>query len=165
MTNKKMISIPLPRTPGKPAEKCIILDALRAWINQRPRLDYCNYGSPAPYRAEQRGIARDKDDAERLLSVVAYSDITADDLREAFPRAFCGRLTWREDCAGGGSLSYCCGQYWPTEYRKAAAAVLARAIWVHEAEKLPGDTDKPGLVLREAFRRQFGRGMAARWFD
>jgi len=165
MNNKKMTSIPLPRTPGKPAEKRIILVALRAWINMRPGLQYCDYGDPASYRAEQRGIARDKDDAKRLLSVVEYSDITADDLREAFPRAFCGRLTWREDGAGGGSLDYCCGQYWPTEYPKAAAAVLARAIWAHEADKLPEDTDKPGLVLREAFKRQFGRGMAARWFD
>jgi hypothetical protein len=147
------------------ATKHTILSALRAWVNRRPGLDYCNYGDPTSYRAEARGIARDKKDAIALLSACELSDgVTADTLREGF-RAYCGRLTWEEDGKGGGNLDYCCGQYWPTEYRKAACACLAAALWDAARAALPEGTDKPGHALRAGFRRLFGRNMQARWFD
>lgn len=147
------------------ATKQTILNALRAWVNQRPGLDYCNYGDPTSYRAEARGIARDKKDALALLSACELSDgVTADTLLDGF-RAYCGRLTWEEDGKGGGKLDYCCGQYWPTEYRKAACACLAAALWDAARAALPDGTDKPGDALRAGFRRLFGRNMQARWFD
>ena len=37
-----------------------VFDALEAWINQRPGLEFANYGAIAPYRAEMRSIAKDK---------------------------------------------------------------------------------------------------------
>lgn len=149
----------------KTATKPVILAALRAWVNQRPGLQYCNYGDPTSYRAEQRGIARDKADAQRLLTAVEYSDITAAALRDAFPRFYSGRLTWKEDGAGGGVLKYCCGQYWPTEYRKAACAVLSGALWNHERDTMPADIEKPGDYIRACFKGRFGRKLASRWFD
>lgn len=148
----------------KQATKEVILTALRAWINQRPGLEYVNYGEPTSYRAELRGITRDKKDAQTLLTAVELSAVTVDQLKEGF-RAYSGRLTWEEDGKGGGRLVYCTGQYWPTEYRKAACAVLAQALWDEARAAIPDGAEKPGDVIRGNFRRMFGRVMQARWFD
>jgi hypothetical protein len=105
-------------------ERTAILNALRAWVAQRPGLEFGNYGDVAAYREEQRDIARDKKHAEILLNAVKWrTSITADDLKAAF-RAYSGRLSWN-----GERLDYCTGQYWPTEYRRAACAGLAAAQW------------------------------------
>lgn len=149
---------------AKQATKKTILAALRAWINQRPGLEYVNYGEVTSYRAELRAIARDKRDAQTLLTAVEFSPITVDQIKEGF-RAYSGRLTWEEDGKGGGRLTYCTGQYWPTEYRKAACAVLAQALWDEARDSLPEDTPEPGNVIRARFLRLFGRSIQARWFD
>lgn len=151
-------------TPGKPATRGTILAALRAWIDQRPGLEYGNYGDPVSYRAELRGITRDKRDAQTLLTAVELSPVTVDQLKAGF-RAYSGRLTWNEDGKGGGRLSYCTGQYWPTEYRQAACACLAAALWDAARVALPEGTDKPGDALRARFKRLFGRSIQRRWFD
>ena len=136
--------------------RAAIFSALYAWIHQRPGLDPGNYDR-ASYAAEMRQIGRDLRDARTLIRAVELSSVTAAALREAFERAFSGRLSW-----DGKKLGYCTGQYWPTEYRKAAAAVAARALWAHRAEDYkPGE----GLKMRAAFRREFGRGIASRWFN
>lgn len=146
-----------------------ILTALQVWIRQRPGLEFGNYGALAPYRAELRQIAKDKRDAETLLTAVALRDsITAEDLAKAFS-AYSGRLTLIE---GGNRahLSYCTGQYWPTEYRKAACAVLASALWERKREDCNADVDQRehrslGDEIRNSFRREFGRSIQARWFS
>jgi hypothetical protein len=118
--------------------KASILAALRKFIRQRPGLELCNYGDASSYRSEARGIARDRRDAETLLAAVeACESLTGAMLLEAFPRAFSGRLKCEvlrpaqdgDACEVRVRLSYCTGQYFPTEYRKAAAAVLASALW------------------------------------
>jgi len=161
-----------------------VLTALQAWIRQRPGLEFCNYGSLAPYRAELRQIAKDKRDAELLLTAVALRDsITAEDLIAAFPRAYSGRWSISED-KGRARLQYCTGQYWPTEYRKAACAVLASVLWDWQRSNMPGADGKltrthgpfttehdhiqgvtPGDWLRNKFRREFGRSIQKRWFN
>lgn len=143
-------------------EKQAITAALSTWIKQRPGLEYGNYGDPVAYRAELRGIARDLYDARTLLRHVEFSGITADGLKAAF-RAYSGRLQW-----DGKQLSYCTGQYWPTEYRKAAAAVCAAALWEHYREDYAASAEKdesPGDAIRRNFKQQYGRRMQQRWFD
>lgn len=154
-----------------------ILTALQAWINQRPGLEFGNYGTLASYRAELRSIAKDRRDALELLNAVALRDsITAEDLIAAFPRAYSGRLTLTEingdnpKLAHAAQLDYCTGQYWPTEYRKAACAVLASALWEQRIKELKatyadGSTHYPADYMRKSFRRQFGRSIQSRWFD
>lgn len=139
------------------SERENMLAALGAFMRQRPGLEYGNYGDPRSYRAELRSIARDLDDARRLLRSVELSSMTAETLRDAFPRAFSGRLSW-----DGARLSYCTGQYFPTEYRKAVCAVLARALWAHYRGE-DGAISADGL--RAMFRRTYGRGLASRWFS
>ena len=139
-----------------------ILTALYAWIRQRPGLEYGNYGSPTSYRAELRGITKDLHDARQLLRAVELSGITGEQLKAAF-RAFSGRLTWDGKC-----LDYCTGQYWPTEYRKAACAVLASALWDHYREdysKAAKKDESPGDAIRRNFKRQYGKRMQERWFN
>lgn len=153
-------------------EKAQICDLLRAFIHQRPGLEFGNYGDVSAYRSESRAITRDLHDAETLLAYVERHDsIGADRLRAAFRDAYSGRLSlvytrshecdcghkWRamvqmsehtQNLSGEATqwcpkcgkrpmisnphtatLDYCTGQYWPTEYRKAACAVLASAVW------------------------------------
>jgi hypothetical protein len=109
--------------------KSQILALLRAHIESRPGLEFCNYGDVAAYRSEQRRIARQKRDALTLLRAVEWRDsLTAEHLIPGF-RAFSGRLTLETLPDGRHKLDYCTGQYYPTEYRAAAAAVLASALW------------------------------------
>jgi len=159
-------------------ERTAILDALRAWINQRPGLEFGNYGELQAYRSEQRRIAKQKQQALILLDAVEYSDADAEMLKRSF-RAFSGRLAW-----DGKKLDYCTGQYWPTEYRAAACAVLAAALWEQAHMAMPKPDGKitrthgpfttehdnidgmtPGDWIRRHFRRRFGASIQRAWFD
>lgn len=143
-------------------ERAAILAAMREWISQRPGLEFGNYGNVPAYRAELRSITRDFADARTLLRAVELSSMDTETLKGAF-RAFSGRLSW-----DGAKLDYCTGQYWPTEYRLAVAAVLAAALWDwyrsdYAAAAKPGES--AGDAIRRQFKRQYGLSMARRWFD
>ena len=160
-----------------------IIAALYTFIGQRPGLEYGNYGEPVSYRAEARAIGKDLTQARQLLRYVELrASITADDIIEASKRAYSGRLTIVERDDGAVAIDYCTDQYWPTEYRKAACAVLSQAIWHWKrtqcmpAPTLHHNSDtgetvqrfkglRAGDYLRASFKREFGRGMAARWFN
>lgn len=164
-----------------------IIALLDGWIRQRPGLEFGNYGEMSAYRSELRSITKDLNEARHMLAYVAVrNSITADMMLEGF-RAYSGRLsitpgkkpgTWR--------LDYCTGQYWPTEYRRAVCAVLSSVIWAwmrdecmpeptivrtHDdsngtlEHKVYGGGLSAGDYLRKAARREFGRGMASRWFN
>lgn len=148
-------------------KKQAIIGALYTFIGQRPGLEYGNYGEPVSYRAEVRAIGKDLTQARELLRYVELrASITADDIIKASESAYSGRLTITATDDGAVAIDYCTGQYWPTEYRKATCAVLAQAIraWT-SAHCMPADTANPGDYLRASFKREFGRGMAARWFN
>lgn len=148
-----------------------ILDALATWIAQRPGLEFGNYGSVSSYRAELRSITKDLHHARTLLQAVRWREsITAEHLKEAF-RAYSGRLSW-----DGQKLSYCTGQYWLTEYRRAVCAVLASALWGYARANMPKPERKEdgeetyqgksaGDYLRSGFRKEYGRAIADRWFN
>ena len=165
-----------------------ILDALAAWIEQRPGLDPRDYSDGTAngwraYRSEARSITKDLQHARTLLAACRWRhSMTVDCLREGF-RAFSGRLTLTEK-DGRAVLDYCTGQYWPTEYRRAACAVLASAIWHYTRECLPEPAGKdehesalykrpggtPGLCsagdwIRSTLRREFGATIQTRWMD
>lgn len=86
------------------------------------------------------------------------------------------------------AVDYCAGQYFPTEYRKAVCAVLASVLWDTWRENMPAPSGKvkrvsgsgpfrhesehdsingmtPGDYLRATARKEFGRGIASRWFN
>jgi len=144
-----------------------IITALYAFIAQRPGLEYGNYGEPISYRAEVRAIGRDLTQARQLIrDVELRASITADDIIDASKHAYSGRLTITASDDGKISVDYCTGQYFPTEYRKAVCAVMASVLWNWKRTQcMPAGTAKPGDYLRTSFKREYGRGMAARWFN
>lgn len=165
-----------------------LLIALSNFVRQRPGLEYGNYGDVTSYRAESRGITRDLHDYETLLHAVQQHDsITVDDLVKASRSAFSGRLEIVLPGERGEynptlvsnvvRIEYCVGQYFPTEYRKAACALLASALWTWQrdhAMPAPVSSDKyqmgsqlltAGDWLRRRFRRRFGHHLASRWFN
>lgn len=114
-------------TPSKET----ILFMLRDWIKQRPGLEPMNYGDASSYRSELRSITKDRHIAEQFIRFVELRpSITAEHLLGGF-RAFSGRLKLEPhpNKPDSWTLSYCTGQYWPTEYRRAVCAVLASVIW------------------------------------
>lgn len=145
-------------------EKDQILAALSAWIRQRPQLEYGNYGCSTAYRSESRSITQDLHHARELMAYVDRRDsITAENLIEAARSAYSGRLTL-EKTATGYRIDYCTGQYWPTEYRRAACAVLSSAIWERMRDDLPKEIDKKAERISKTARREFSRSVAKRWF-
>jgi hypothetical protein len=150
--------------PTMQNEKDQIRAALSAWIRKRPQLEYGNYGCPTAYRSESRSITRDLHHAREVLAYVARRDsITAEDLIKASRHAYSGRLTLNKT-ATGYEIDYCTGQYWPTEYRRAACSILAHAAWHRMRDDLPADADQKAERIQKAARREFSRAVAQRWF-
>lgn len=167
--------------------KAAVLAALRVFARQRSGIEWGNYGGEgAAYRSEVRSITKDLTHATALLRAVELRSISADDIIRASRDAYGGRLTLTERTTPEGGFSfdvdYCAGQYFPTEYRRAVCAVLASALWYHVREhcmpapsgKIKGYGGQPtdaydGLTagdwLRRYFVRDFGRGIASRWFS
>jgi len=173
-----------------------ILAALQAFIEQRAGIDPRNYGSWADYRREAREVTRDRHDAERLLRDIELRDsITADDILQA---ARGGRLSIevrpvyvsgkvavipghhvRDDIR----VDYCTGQYFPTEYRKAAARLAASVLWNWKRDHAMPEGSRQGATegailyptgkgfvsagswLRASFAREYGRAIASRYFN
>jgi hypothetical protein len=134
--------------------KSDILAHLSRFVSQRSGIDFRNYGDRASFMGDYRPILRAGRDARALIRYVELRDsITADMLLAAF-RAYSGRLSVTDK-----GCDYCAGQYFPTEYRNAACAVLSQAIW-----DWLRDSHKDGHAIRKAASRELGRGIAGRWF-
>lgn len=170
--------------------KQAIMAALDKFVAQRPGMEFADYGDVKAYRAEQRSITKDRSHYQTLARAVERHDsITADDILKAAQSAYSGRLTVvaKVKVPGVGigpyTIDYCTGQYFPTEYRRAACAVMASALWAWTREHaMPKPCNKDGddrmypdhasktVVsagdwLRAHFAREFGRHIAARWFN
>jgi hypothetical protein len=140
-----------------------LLHALAAFIAQRSGIDFRDYAS-GDYKASReaflgdyRPILKHGKQARAMLAWVSRKSITAQDLAKA---AESGRLSFVVK-GENATVDYAIGQYFPTEYRAAACAVLARAIWDYFRNGC-GYTSPD--QIRKAARREFGRGIASAWF-
>ncbi len=149
--------------------KQAILNALRAFAEQRPGLDPGNYISHgrdtagrAMYRSESRSITQDLADARTLLAYVSAQDaITADMILNADAG---GRLTvmgiYTNESKGphsakntGGDFTtyvpqYVTGQYWSVEYRRAVCRLLSQVLWGYVREhRIPKPDDEGEYLL------------------
>ena len=140
-----------------------ILDALYTFAHKRPGFDPANYGDAASYRSDMRRATQQLHDARLLLRQIELRDsIKADDLLDA---AKSGRL---DVTAIGDSVrvDYTAGQYWCTEFRAGVARLCAHILWDRaRRDMLDADGKTDGDAIRARFKRQFGRGMAARYFN
>ena len=137
-----------------------IINALYTFANKRPQLEYSNYGDFSSYSQESRAITKDLHHARALLRKVELSGISAEELLEASKEAFSGRLEITATDDGLAKVSYCVGQYFPTEYRKAVAAVCARALWNYWKTDA-NDADR----IRNTARRELPRAIARAYFN
>lgn len=140
--------------------KTTLIHALNAFISQRSGIDGRNYGgSREAFLSDYRQILKHGKQARQLLAFVSSRSISAEDLILASQSAYSGRLSFvfRDDSA---AVDYTTGQYFPTEYRAAACAVLARAVWEYFRTGCNYSPDQ----IRKAARREFGRGIASAWF-
>ena len=157
------------------ATKQTIIDALNRWIAQRPDLEFGNYGDVSSYRAELRSIGKDLQHARAMVNYVAWHDsITAEMILNEFRAG--GRFTCTVD-GDKVTLDYCVGQYWCTEYRRAACGLLSSVIWhwisanasTLDIAKMPQHGCMAGIVnqgdyIRKTARRELGTSIARRWF-
>lgn len=171
------------------SRKQAICDALRAFIERRPGFEFANYGDAPMYRRDQKTAQRQLHDARALLRQVELSDgITADAMLAAADGR--GRLTIRPpgpDAEGRkhytrAEIGWCTGQYWSIEFRAGVARYLASLLWDYKREHcMPPPITTPkgdriyqpangraipaGDWLRASFRREFGKGLAGRYFQ
>jgi hypothetical protein len=144
--------------------KTKLIDTLNQWINQRPGLDPRNYISDyrdtngiKAYRDEARSITKDLHHARALIRYVQNRDsITTADIVEATR----GKRLHIQEAAEGYQIDYTTGQYFPTEYRRAAASVLASAIW--DRLRLDGAGTRDDIY--RAAKRELGAPIANRFF-
>ena len=163
-----------------------LLETLDAFVNQRPGMDSRDYGYGLDgwraYRRESASVTRDMHDYYAIRNHMAWRDsISADDIIEASKHAFSGRLEIKDISAHyddgsiywNFSIHYCAGLYAPTEYRKAACAVLASAWWNSTRQDCPDfpvdDTgnftgNNPGQWMRDTAKREFGRALQGKYF-
>ncbi len=147
-------------------KKETIIQAIRAFVAQRSGIQFADYqsgdwkASREAFFGDYRPILRAGRDARVLLAAVSGRDgITAENIIEA-TRAYCGRLQLKAK-GDAVAVEYCTGQYFPAEYRNAACAVLATALWEYaRAQGYETAND-----IRKWARGEFGRGIASRWFN
>ena len=137
------------------------------FITQRPGLDSRNYGPGPYYNTERSSIYRDRVRALKALDSAFMSgkDYREDLLSEASRRAFSGRLSIiaRPEHPHGWIIRYVMGQYWPTEFRLAAANVLETyATMLYDAEDREPITG-PFTTIAEV--RAANRANGGHWFD
>ena len=100
------------------------LRALAVFAAQNPGLEFGNYGHVPSYRADSRRITRDLQRCRTAMRELAWRTVTDAQVIEAAKHTFSGRLSLEPRADGSVRVGYCTGQYWPTEYRAAVAAVL-----------------------------------------
>lgn len=102
--------------------KDALLQAIDAFIRQRPGFEPGNYGDRASYMIDVRRATRDLNHARALLRWARLSSVPYDVLAGTMTQR--DRLSW-----DGARLDYCTGQYWPVEYRAAVVRALCSAVW------------------------------------
>lgn len=137
---------------------------LTKFANQRPGLDFCNYGDVRAYRQESREITKDLHDFSEMLRYASLRVKGLDEKIEAYLKNSSGRLRLDEQ----GRLEYITGQYFPTEYRPASARVLADIIWAdYRDEKRADGTPvyETGHDIRKALGKWLSRRVMKNYFN
>jgi len=141
------------------------IEKLTKFVNQRPNLDFSNYGDVSAYRSESAEITRDRTDYFELLSYAFQRINHLNDAVEKYLQSTSGRLTINKD----GNLEYCTGQYFPTEYRPAANRILANLIFASYRDEIeynsPNNVYKDGNEIRKAIKRNVSRRLFKNYFN
>lgn len=131
-----------------------IMQAMTDFVEQRPRLEFANYGNISAYRSDSRKITQQLSDARAMMREVDINTMGVPTLCNA---ALGDRLDIVRRADGSWVLDFAACQYWSVEYRAAVCRVLARALWTFWRDH----NQDP----RKAARQYLGRGIASRWFS
>jgi len=128
------------------------VEMLTNFAQQRPSLNFQDYGSRKYYMQDYREILKDLHSFRELLQLCKRRIDNLDEKLKKQLEQSSDRLTLKD-----GKLQYITGQYFPTEYRNAACRVLVRLIWEdYREEKNNGEpVYKDGHQLRKAIRANF----------
>lgn len=141
-------------TTGHPVTEMLI-----NFANQRPGLEFANYGDYRLYRSEAREITKDLQDFKELLAVCRLS-MDRQELETLLKMELCntsGRLGLDEN----GRLYYHVGQYFPTEFRPAACRVLVSVLWSYIRDTRP---ELDGHGIRAYFKKHCSRRVYRNYF-
>ena len=138
-----------------------IFAAFRVFIGQRPGLDPRNYFSDwrdkegrKAYNSEARRIQNDGKRARQALALASAYPFDAQAMIDA-TSAYSGRLQL-EVKGDSVAIDYTTGQYWPTEYRIAAAVVLERYAEAVRPKTVSGRIPRTIGELKEVSREAGG---------
>lgn len=138
------------------------LELLIKFVNQRPGLNFADYGDVTIYRRELNEIVKDRADFYELLSIAQAKISNFEDKLTTMLINSTNRLSLEN-----GKLSYCTGQYFPTEYRPAANRIIVQLIWNEYRERMSEQIggNSFGNDLRTAIRKNFGRRINKNYFN
>jgi hypothetical protein len=139
-------------------------EKLVKFVNQRPGLDFSNYGDISAYRSESREITKDRQDFFELFALAARRVDNLEQQLTDYLSKTSGRLLLNKE----GQLEYCTGQYFPTEYRPAANQVLRSIIWNSyrdEKDSEGKEVYSDGHQIRKAIRRNLSRRVSNNYFN
>ncbi len=139
-----------------------VIAALADFASQNSGIDPRNYFSSwtdkngyRAFKSEQRSISEDWRRFKSALMEAGAEGVTDADVLAEAPSAYSGRLEWH------GGWKYCTGQYFPTEYRKAAVVLLEYATnRVRQSRPKQSATIRTISDLKELNRKNGGC-----WFD
>lgn len=141
----------------------MLVENLVKFVNQRPGLDFANYGDISSYRQESREITADKHDFFELLALAQRRINNFSQVLEKELINTSGRLTLEN-----GKLQYITGQYFCTEYRPAANRVLVSLIWNDYRDEKNADGSSVysnGHEIRKAIKRNLSRRVSRLYFN
>jgi len=138
------------------------LALLEKFVDQRPGLNFADYGDVRAYRNESAEITRDRSDFYELLRVASRIVPDLEKKATEYLTTSSDRLT-----LNGDRLQYITGQYFPTEYRPACSRVLVSILWREVGKQLNEKPEAVGTAhdIRRAIRRQLSRRVSRLYFS
>jgi hypothetical protein len=140
------------------------IEKLVRFVNQKPGLDFCNYGDVKIYRQEMNEITRDKHDFSELLNLAYRRIDNLNDQVTKYLKNTSGRLKLNDS----DNLEYCTGQYFPTEYRPASCNVLSNLIFASYRDEKDNEGNpvyNNGNEIRKAISRNVSRRVIKNYFN
>lgn len=160
-------------TAGYSANEQTAIAQLVAFAAQNSGIEFRDYYDPRDcnkqaildgrraYAQECRSITQDWRRFKEALIQAGIDQVIDGDVIAAAPGAFSSRLEWKSNGCGGGHWNYCTGQYFCTEYRKAAATVLEAAARARRASR-PAEKRTPASIED---LKQLNRKNGGCWFE
>lgn len=143
------------------------INLLVNFVNQRPGLNFADYGNRAYYLQDYREILKDLHSFNEFFKLASRRIDNLNAVLFDYLIKSNDRLTLKES-NGVFKLQYITGQYFPTEYRSAACRVLCSIIWNDYANEINSNGEyiyKDGHEIRKAIKRNLSSRNSKQYFN